>query len=106
MDFNALANHYSSAAPWSSGDFNYDGTVNSLDFSALATNFNSALPASSPALGNLIPEPSMLGLLGLAGLLARRGRRTKQNAGSARSCGGSLHVSQSLCSTAQPPFEG
>ena len=64
MDFNSLASSFgaSSGALWINGDLNYDGAVDSSDFAALALNFNTTMP--SPAVGVLVPEPS-LGLLPL-----------------------------------------
>ncbi len=74
-DFMALANNFgSTGATWQTGDFNYDGVVNALDFNYIATNFG-ATPITAPALGTLVPEPTMIGLLGMSALVATRRRR-------------------------------
>jgi hypothetical protein len=81
LDFNRLASNYGVGTNnfWTQADFNYDGMVNSLDFSILATNFNRGTLsplAAQPALGSLIPEPSMLGVaMGMMGLQFRARRR-------------------------------
>jgi len=77
-----LATNYgtSTGAAWVQGDFNYDGTVNSLDFNFVATNFNLSLPAApAPVLGSLVPEPLSLSILpaGALLLLGRRARRPR-----------------------------
>jgi len=60
------------------GDFNYDGTVNSLDFNLLATNFNQSIapPPPAPALGALVPEPASLAMLAVTAILGARRRRS------------------------------
>jgi hypothetical protein len=81
LDFNALASNYGAGTGlWRQGDFNYDNVINSLDFDALAQNFNQTLPTSAPALGTLVPEPSLLMALPAVALLGRR-RRGQKNRG-------------------------
>jgi hypothetical protein len=80
LDFNAVASHFGalSGKLWYEGDFNYDGRVNSLDFNAVAINFNQVLAAApaASALGVLVPEPAVFGLMGLIALAwPRRCRR-------------------------------
>ncbi len=79
LDFNAIATNFGTSGSWWQGDSTYDGTVDINDFVAMAQNFGAALPAppssSLPALGALVPEPTMLGLLGCAGLLMSRRRQ-------------------------------
>jgi hypothetical protein len=62
---------WAAALDWSSGDFNYDGTVNGLDFAALAVNFGQTLPAASA--GQIVPEPAVALTL-VPWLLSRRRR--------------------------------
>jgi len=68
-----LANHFNGASPtWADGDFNFDGKVNALDFNAVASNFGKTVSLGSPALGSLVPEPSMaLALIASTGISAR-----------------------------------
>ena len=75
-DFTQLALHFNqTSSTWFNGDFNYDGTVNALDFNILASNFGqNTLP--SVALGAIVPEPGMIGVIVfVAGLNARRRTR-------------------------------
>jgi autotransporter-associated beta strand protein len=81
VDFNLLVAGFSQPGQtWFTGDFDYNGSVDSIDFNILAGNFSKVLaaPSSSPALGGLVPEPTMLGAISLAaacnGLLRRRRR--------------------------------
>ena len=61
--FTAVATNFNTANhTWPEGDFNYDGMVNALDFAAIASNFGFA-QVSPPALGTLIPEPALLGVM-------------------------------------------
>jgi hypothetical protein len=74
LDFNALATSFGlSNQEWVNGDYNYDGTVDTQDFMFLANNFNAAAIAA-PALGTLVPEPSIIafGVASLALVLRRR----------------------------------
>jgi BNR repeat-containing family member len=74
-DFNALAGNFgASGANWLQGDFNGDGVVNLLDLNALATNFGSGT-SGAPALGALVPEPSLGLMLLVVPALLRRARR-------------------------------
>jgi hypothetical protein len=76
LDLNALATNFGKTSKlWSDGDSNFDGTVNIQDFNALAGNFGATPIASPPALGALVPEPAMLGILGVSGLTLLRRRR-------------------------------
>ena len=76
-DFNALAGNFgASGANWLQGDFNGDGVVNLLDLNALATNFGSGT-SSAPALGALVPEPSLGLMLFVVPALLRRARRRR-----------------------------
>jgi hypothetical protein len=80
LDFNAIATNFGAESGkfWSQGDFNYDGISNTLDFTALARDFE--LTLGSPALGTLVPEPSVLALLASAAALAvRRVRRANRH---------------------------
>jgi hypothetical protein len=61
---------------WSNGDFNYDGTVDTIDFNLLASNFGQMLTA--PALEQIVPEPSAMTLLAIAALLPRRRRARRK----------------------------
>jgi autotransporter-associated beta strand protein len=79
LDFTALATSFNQAGSWVNGDYNFDGVVNSLDYNSIATNFGLSLPsepALAPALGSLVPEPSILtiGLLATTPMLRRRRR--------------------------------
>jgi hypothetical protein len=62
---------------WFNGDFNYDGTVDTIDFNLLASNFGQVLAREAiEPFGAMVPEPSM-GVLGAAlglSLTARRRR--------------------------------
>jgi hypothetical protein len=54
MDFSSLATNFGGAGmTFVQGDFNYDGTVNSLDFTVLAQNFDQLLPAPAATLPTL-----------------------------------------------------
>jgi len=81
VDFNLLASNFSATSKvWGDGDFNYDGTVDTVDFNLLAASFSkSTSPAdlSPAALGALVPEPASLTIVGgaLCGLLGSRRRR-------------------------------
>lgn len=72
LDFNALATNFGGGAGkfWNNGDFNYDGVTNTADFTALAQNFGQTL--SAPALGTLVPEPTLFALAMPALLLPTR----------------------------------
>ena len=54
------------------GDFNYDGSVNSLDFVDIATNFNAPLTLPSISLGSIVPEPSSILLTAVPFLVPRQ----------------------------------
>ena len=79
----ALASHYGATGDgWWQGDFNYDGTVNSLDFDAMAANFGVSMPSAGDLSANLsalsataVPEPAMLSMLLLLPILHPRRRR-------------------------------
>ena len=73
LDFNALAASFGSGTEWFRGDFNFDGGVTSADFTVLSSNFGQML-SPAPALGSLVPEPGLLGLLTFGCLLQRRRR--------------------------------
>ena len=79
LDFNILASAFNQTTSlvWANGDitadFNGDGRINALDFNILATNFG--MGGLAPALGQLIPEPSSIGLIGLVAAMAVRRRR-------------------------------
>jgi hypothetical protein len=77
LDFNALATNFggSGSEVWDQGDFNYDGSVNTSDFTMMAQNFGQVL--SSPALGVVVPEPSIAALTALLTCTPRRGRRKR-----------------------------
>ena len=46
-DFMRMTQHYTTTnAKWDTGDFNYDGTVDSSDFNLLQPNYGQTLPAS------------------------------------------------------------
>lgn len=63
---------------WSSGDFNFDGTVDAWDFILLKTSFGGSIPiSSSVSIPGSVPEPATLSLLALGSLalLRRRGRK-------------------------------
>ena len=64
-----------SGKSWFDGDFDYNGTVDTIDFNLLATNFAQVLASSN--VGVLIPEPGALALVSLIAptLLARRRRK-------------------------------
>ena len=73
-DFTALSAGFGgSGKVWQNGDYNYDGTMNALDFNALAAHFG-ATPPPVPALGTLVPEPGMIGVIfaSLIGISVRR----------------------------------
>ncbi|HEX4053705.1 MAG TPA: PEP-CTERM sorting domain-containing protein, partial [Tepidisphaeraceae bacterium] len=91
---NMAANFGKSGKVWDQGDFNYDGTVNSIDFGLLAGNFGksvgggavaissadwAALDAFAAANGLMadVPEPASAALFAVAGLglMAKRRRR-------------------------------
>jgi hypothetical protein len=58
-DFMILSAHFGQTGQtWPTGDFNGDGVVNALDFNALASHFGASAD-NSPALGSLVPEPSI-----------------------------------------------
>ena len=79
--FNNLASSFSQSGKfWTDGDFNYDGTVDTVDFNLLASNFGQtvAAPAHASALGAVVPEPGTATLLltgAVTGLMSRRRRR-------------------------------
>ena len=80
-DFTALATHFNQTGKsWFDGDFNLDGTVNALDFNAIASNFGQAL-SFSPALGSLVPEPSLAMIWIGLGIFGCRYRRHRSSAG-------------------------
>jgi autotransporter-associated beta strand protein len=84
-DFTALASNFNlSGKNWFEGDFNYDGVVNALDFNILASNYG-AMP-SSPALGTLVPEPSLFIALPLMLLAGKRRRITRRPGRSGSGC--------------------
>ena len=60
---------------WSSGDFNFDGTVNTADFAAIGVNFNAAACGLSGRWVMLVPEPSSRVVALAAGLVLARRRR-------------------------------
>ena len=67
LDFNAVASNFGQGGLlWQNGDFNFDGTVDASDFVALASNYNLSMPSTGPALGSLVPEPSMLFLAAIS----------------------------------------
>jgi hypothetical protein len=78
-DFNLFVGGYgmTGSGLWVKGDFNYDGKVSTLDFNHLAGNFGTTVPAA--ALGAVVPEPAVGGLMALAGVSAcfRRVRRSR-----------------------------
>jgi autotransporter-associated beta strand protein len=80
LDFNLLASAYGAGSNlWTKGDFNFDGNVDTLDFDALSLDFNqSTPPPAAPALGTLVPEPSILSGFAALALLARRRRVQKK----------------------------
>jgi hypothetical protein len=59
-DFMRMTQHYTSATgTWDTGDFNYDGSINSGDFSLLKSNYGATLPAPTPAVTPIISAPIM-----------------------------------------------
>ena len=78
LDFNAVASNFGGTGKtWATGDFNMDGLVNTGDFTALSQNFNAPAPVAgpAPALGTLVPEPTMLFAIPMMLLSARRRRK-------------------------------
>jgi len=77
-DLAAVRNNFGS--PGGPGDANADGSIDINDLAAVRNNFGNALtnpgaPPPGQALGSLVPEPSMVGLmLGIAGIFSRRRR--------------------------------
>ena len=58
---------------WGQGDFNYDGSVDTVDFNLLTSNFSLTLAAEAASpVGALIPEPPAASLLAIVALLPRR----------------------------------
>ena len=54
-DFMRMTQHYTTAnAGWQSGDFNYDGTVDTNDFNLLKPNYGTALAAQAPVLNPIV----------------------------------------------------
>ena len=60
---------------WSQGDFNFDGSANTIDFNLLASNFGSTLPSGSGAA--LVPEPVSSTWIIVTGILTCRIRRLR-----------------------------
>ena len=62
---------------WFNGDFNYDGTVDTVDFNLFASNFGQVMPAEADTpMGAIVPEPGCaFMLLGSMLLGTRRLRR-------------------------------
>jgi hypothetical protein len=89
LDFNVLATNYGGAGKiWTQGDANADGIVNSKDFDILANNYGQTVNAgamtapaqTAPALGTIVPEPTVCALLGAGALgLLRRSRSRHAN---------------------------
>ncbi|HEX4054280.1 MAG TPA: PEP-CTERM sorting domain-containing protein, partial [Tepidisphaeraceae bacterium] len=94
---NMAANFGKSGKVWDQGDFNYDGTVNSIDFGLLAGNFGksvgggavaissadwAALDAFAAANGLMadVPEPACgaILLVTMMGAVARRRRPARR----------------------------
>ena len=64
---NDLAASFSqSGKSWFNGDFNYDGSIDTVDFNLLASNFGQVLPSqpASMPLGARINDRSHVGALG------------------------------------------
>ena len=77
LDFMSLANNFGQSGQyWNNGDFNGDGVVNALDFNVLASHFGQTM--STPALGQLVPEPSVFAMLGIASAFVARRRPRKR----------------------------
>ncbi len=76
LDLNAIATNFgaSTGKVWTDGDVNYDAAVDVTDFNALALNFGQSMPSPGPALGALVPEPT-IALAGLISLFALARRR-------------------------------
>ena len=63
-DFNVLAANFGgSGKTWIQADFTGEGNVDTTDFNFLAANFGRSIPGSSAALGAVVPEPTLIGML-------------------------------------------
>lgn len=71
-DFNAVAGNFGQTGGWVQGDFDGNGTIDSTDFTLLTSTFGQRVTMSAPALGAVVPEPAMLGLLPVIYFLQRR----------------------------------
>lgn len=77
IDFNYLAGNFGITAggTWHGGDYNYDDAVNSLDFNRLASTYGQSMATSAPALGSVVPEPTLVALPALVAFAVTRRRR-------------------------------
>jgi hypothetical protein len=74
-DLGTLASNWQTSAPWTSGDFDYSGSVDVADLGLLASNWQAGVggplgPSLQEALASVglgsiaVPEPGLMALLG------------------------------------------